>query len=119
MNEGDERIRRSELESHVDQILPELPARCQEIFLLSRRDQLTNDEISDRLGISKRSVENQLTRALKHLRNHAKSLTVCAILFFTLLLSSPVFLIVLNRSADRSVGNESDSTSTSRWSQYH
>jgi RNA polymerase sigma-70 factor (family 1) len=68
MNDGELNIRYQELEKSVDRELEELPRRCKEIFTLSRREQLSNDEIASRLDISKRTVENQLTHALRHLR---------------------------------------------------
>jgi RNA polymerase sigma-70 factor (family 1) len=68
MNEGELNIRYQDLEKSVDRELEELPRRCKEIFTLSRREQLSNDEIAARLDISKRTVENQLTHALRHLR---------------------------------------------------
>lgn len=57
-----------ELQEEIDQFLVKLPKRCQEIFCLSRRDNLSNDEIAARLEISKRTVENQLTYALHEIR---------------------------------------------------
>ena len=75
-NAGDDQILVTELETNVDGLLTDLPARCREIFLLSRKEALTNEEIATRLGISKRSVENQITRALKHLRIQLKALIV-------------------------------------------
>ena len=68
MNDGDLNIRYQDLEKIVDRELDKLPKRCKEIFTLSRRAQLSNDEIASRLEISKRTVENQLTHALRHLR---------------------------------------------------
>lgn len=68
MNDGELNIRYQELEKSVDRELEELPRRCKEIFTLSRREQLSNDEIASRLDISKRTVENQLTHALRHLK---------------------------------------------------
>jgi len=68
MNDGELNIRYQDLEKSVDRELEELPRRCKEIFTLSRREQLSNDEIAARLDISKRTVENQLTHALRHLR---------------------------------------------------
>jgi RNA polymerase sigma-70 factor (family 1) len=68
MNDGELNIRYQDLERSVDRELEELPKRCKEIFTLSRREQLSNDEIAARLDISKRTVENQLTHALRHLR---------------------------------------------------
>ncbi|MBF8295307.1 MAG: polymerase sigma-70 factor [Bacteroidetes bacterium] len=52
-----------------------LPARCREIFLLSRMEGMSNAEISARLGISVKTVENQITRGLKILRRHLRSYT--------------------------------------------
>lgn len=68
VNDGELNIRYSELEKNVERELEELPGRCREIYTLSRREHLSNDEIASRLDISKRTVENQLTHALRHLR---------------------------------------------------
>lgn len=68
VNDGESNIQYRELERKVEEELEELPSRCREIFTLSRMEQLTNDEIAARLDISKRTVENQLTYALRHLR---------------------------------------------------
>ncbi len=47
-----------------------LPAKCREIFLLSRLEGMTNSEVANQLGVSMKTVENQITRALKILRRH-------------------------------------------------
>jgi RNA polymerase sigma-70 factor (ECF subfamily) len=80
-NEGDEHLNYLELEHELNTTLIKLPKRCREIFALSRTDQLSNEEISERLGISKRSVENQLTTALQFIRTYLK---YTVILFFLL-----------------------------------
>ena len=46
----------------------ELPGRCREIFSLSRNTQLTNREIANKLGLSEKTIENQITIALRKLR---------------------------------------------------
>lgn len=79
-NHGSEKIRSSELEIQLESYLNVLPVRCKEIFLLSRRDYLSNDEIATMLKISKRSVENQITIALKHLRFNLKEIMILLIL---------------------------------------
>lgn len=84
MNDGELNIRYNDFEKSVDRELEELPRRCKEIFTLSRKEQLSNDEIAARLDISKRTVENQLTHALRHLRLSMKH-------FLTLLLFSTIF----------------------------
>jgi len=82
-NRGEEAIVDGELERSLAAYLGQLPARCREIFLLSRNQQLSNHEIADRLGISKRVVENQITAALRHLRLSLKHLMLLVTLLLT------------------------------------
>ena len=49
-----------------------LPKKCREIFILSRVNGLANKEIAELLEVSRRTVENQLYRALKVLRSKLK-----------------------------------------------
>ena len=46
----------------------DLPKRCKQIFQLSRYESMSNEEIASHFGISKRTVENQISRALNALR---------------------------------------------------
>jgi RNA polymerase sigma-70 factor (family 1) len=71
-NTGEEKISAEEFDTKVMHMLAELPKRCREIYLLSRKENLSITEISLKLNISKRTVENQLTAALKHLRHCLK-----------------------------------------------
>jgi RNA polymerase sigma-70 factor (ECF subfamily) len=75
-NTGETALLGLDLESRLAAALSQLPQRCREIFLLSRMQHCSNDEIAERLHISRRSVENQLTTALRHLRLTLKSLGV-------------------------------------------
>ncbi|UOE47212.1 RNA polymerase sigma-70 factor [Mucilaginibacter sp. SMC90] len=84
-NEGEDHLIEQELQLQLQQYLVQLPKRCQEIFYLSRVKNLSNQEIADSFGVSKRTVENQITLALKHLRSCMKYTTTAAI-FFRLLL---------------------------------
>ena len=68
-NKGEIRMIELELERELDRHLSQLPHRCKEIFKMSRIKNLSNQEIAVELGISKRSVENQITLASKHLRH--------------------------------------------------
>lgn len=70
-----------ELRSIIAQFTEELPGRCRDIFYLSRFEFLTNKEIAARLGISEKTVENQLTIALKRLRMRLGSLSAWMVLF--------------------------------------
>lgn len=58
----------SELRQAIQKSLGKLSPRCREIFELSRLNGLSNQEISTQLGISKRTVELQISNALKILR---------------------------------------------------
>ncbi|MCW3467510.1 RNA polymerase sigma factor [Chitinophaga nivalis] len=51
-----------------------LPGRMKEIFMLSRFENLTVEQISTHLGLSQQTVKNQITKALKILRaNYAQT----------------------------------------------
>lgn len=45
-----------------------LPPRCREVLLLAKRDGLTYNEIALRMGISVKTVEHQMSKALRTLR---------------------------------------------------
>ena len=65
-------------------VVEKLPARCREVFLLRRVKDLSIKEISEKLGISPKTVENQLTIALKRIRasiNESSEQTLLFILF--------------------------------------
>ena len=47
-----------------------LPHKCKVIFIMSRINDLSNQEISQKLDLSLRTVENQIYRALKILRKY-------------------------------------------------
>lgn len=59
----------SELRNLLDRSITELPPRCREIFEMSRMKGFSNAEISDKLGLSKRTVELQISIALKKIRS--------------------------------------------------
>lgn len=51
-------------ESKIWEALERLPERQRQIFIMSRRDGLSHEEIAEELGISVRTVKNQISRAL-------------------------------------------------------
>lgn len=53
--------------------IDQLPPKCKEVFLLSRLGDFSNQEVADSLGVSIKTVNNQLWKALKFLRNFVKS----------------------------------------------
>lgn len=62
------RILETELEHRIFKIIESLPPQCRKIFTLSRSKGFTNAEIAFKLDISKRTVETQISKALKVLR---------------------------------------------------
>jgi len=83
INLGEEKISYQEMESSIELVLDKLPKKCKEIFIMSRFENLSNQEIADKLDISKRTVENQITIALRVLRVSIKAV-LCSILFFNI-----------------------------------
>ena len=61
-------IARAELEAKLWKIIDELPERQREIFLMAKRDGMAYKEIAEETGLSVKTVENHVTRALKSLR---------------------------------------------------
>ncbi|NML20914.1 RNA polymerase sigma-70 factor [Pseudoflavitalea sp. G-6-1-2] len=58
-----------DLEQQLRKAMSELPEQCRTIFQMSRFEELKYQEIADRLGISPKTVENQMGKALKLLRS--------------------------------------------------
>lgn len=52
----------------IEKEIQNLPKKCHEVFLLSKKEGLTNNEIAEHLGISLKTVEGHLTKALKTLK---------------------------------------------------
>jgi len=67
-NTTDQYYAETELRQTIQKSLEKLSPRCHEIFELSRFNGLSNQEISKKLGISKRTVEIQISNSLKILR---------------------------------------------------
>lgn len=65
---GEEVIDTSFRDARIWKAIDELPEKCREIFLMSKRDGYSNEEISEELGISMKTVKNQMTKALSRLR---------------------------------------------------
>lgn len=62
------RVELSELQKELQLAIEALPEQCRIIFQMSRFEELKYKEIADRLGISIKTVENQMGKALKILR---------------------------------------------------
>lgn len=58
-----------ELEKQIEEALNALPEQCRTIFQMSRFEELKYREIAEKLAISIKTVENQMGKALKIMRN--------------------------------------------------
>lgn len=62
------KVELTELEIQLRTALNELPEQCRTIFQMSRFEELKYREIAEQLGISSKTVENQIGKALRILR---------------------------------------------------
>ncbi len=72
----------NDLENISIKIINELPPKRKQVFELSRKEGLSNDEIAVKLNINKKTVENHLNLALKYFRKKYKSSSFILSLFF-------------------------------------
>jgi RNA polymerase sigma-70 factor (family 1) len=77
-NQIEEEYALKEMESIINECVSSLPDKCREVYYLSRVEHLSNKKIAEKLHISTKTVENQITKALKQVR---LSLDKLAILF--------------------------------------
>ncbi|MBV4355677.1 RNA polymerase sigma factor [Pinibacter aurantiacus] len=73
-----------ELSEFIESEINRLPARMQQIFRMSRQDDLSIADIASKLNLSEQTVKNQLTEALKRLRMSIKSSNDWAFIVFIL-----------------------------------
>lgn len=69
--QDEEAEERSLIEARLWTAIDSLPEKCREVFLLSKRDGLKYKEIGDKLNISTKTVENQVAKAMKRLKDGA------------------------------------------------
>lgn len=69
----EETVDTSERDAEIWKAIDQLPEKCREVFLLSKCDGLTNEEIAEELGISIKTVKNQMTKAFSRLREALSS----------------------------------------------
>ncbi|MEO6915364.1 MAG: RNA polymerase sigma-70 factor [Chitinophagaceae bacterium] len=58
--------------SVIKEALARLPKRCREVFILSRVSQLTYQRIAETMGISVKTVENQMGKAFRILKSYGR-----------------------------------------------
>jgi len=83
-NETEQLVEFHNIEGYANQLIEELPEKRKQIFILSREQGLSNKEIAEKLGISIKTVENQMTNALKYLREKLGKYEIWGLLFYFL-----------------------------------
>lgn len=73
----------TDLKQYIDKLVGELSPRQQEVFRLSRDEQLSYREIAERLNLSERTVERHIYDALKYLKENLE-LYLIFLSFFTI-----------------------------------
>ena len=67
-NSTEEAILLKDLTETIESEISQLPDKCRSVYELSRKEHKSNKEIASYLGISEKTVENHLTKALKRLQ---------------------------------------------------
>ena len=81
-NSTEEIVLLNDLKSNLLKAVTRLPEKCRSVFELSRKNNKTNKEIAEELGISEKTVENHLTKALRYLRGSLKALLLLIFILF-------------------------------------
>lgn len=63
-----DKLEEDDLKLILNQTIDRLPEKCRLVFKLSRFENLSHKEIAQQLDISTKTIENQITKALKHIR---------------------------------------------------
>ena len=80
----EQQIAAKELQKNIERSLEELSPRVKEIYLLSREHNLSTSDIAKQLKLSEQTVKNQLTAALRHLRQSLAAVTATALMMWLL-----------------------------------
>jgi RNA polymerase sigma-70 factor (ECF subfamily) len=93
MNEGeqhyessDQQTLRAELSDRISAAIEKLPGQCQVIFQMSRFEELKYQEIANQLNLSIKTVENQMGKALRIMREELQEYLPLIAIFFHLFL---------------------------------
>lgn len=79
INDTEDKLIFSDLSEISNRMIDELPVKQQKVFRLKYMENLTPDEISEKLNLSKRTVENQIYRATKTIRGRMQGLDIIMI----------------------------------------
>lgn len=77
----DDNIETQDIKNGIESALSELPEKCREVFVLSYINGLKSKDIADAMGVSVRTVEAHIYKALRIMRERLKYLLVLVLLF--------------------------------------
>lgn len=83
-NSNEEHMHLTDLKGLIENEVSKLPEKCQEIFRMSRNEHQSIKNIADLMNISHKTVENQLTKALRQLRSSLGQFFSLSILLFAI-----------------------------------
>ncbi len=73
LSDPEETVNYHFMENILSELIEKIPSARRRIFLLSRKDNLSNREIANRLQISEKTVETQIRRAIAFLKDHMRT----------------------------------------------
>lgn len=84
---AEQKLITNELSGYIDREIANLPAKMQEVFILSRKEGLSNKEIAKRLSISPHTVKKQINNSIKQIRGRLGYLTFILLIISVLCFS--------------------------------
>ncbi len=75
-------IETRELEKKLEIEIANLPGKCRTVYVMRRKENMTNKEISRILGISENTVEQHMRKAMNRLRNSLANLVELALIIY-------------------------------------
>ena len=81
-----QKLEAKEMNKHITDAIENLPPRCRQVFILSRFEAMSYQQIAEKLDISVKTVENQISKALKNLRIVVQKFTGKALMLMILIL---------------------------------
>jgi len=77
----------NELEKKIRSCIDHMPMQRKKIFLMSRYEEMTYKEIAEKMNLSKKTIENQMGKALQYLRRELKDYLPILLIFFSQILN--------------------------------
>ncbi|MEP4531686.1 MAG: RNA polymerase sigma-70 factor [Cyclobacteriaceae bacterium] len=86
----------SNLEEISSKALDELPVKQKQIFMMKNVEHYSVDEISESLNLSKRTVENQIYRATKSLKEKLENMKVISVSVLSIISNIEIIRIIFH-----------------------